>query len=143
MAWYTGISWWIFCRAEVAPATCLVLTLTGVSLLPLQYFNLTASRIAQSSKRDNTAMKTTCCRYIGVSSNHLHNGNPPIPFLNWSMSADREHPPFETFLSMSFFDYGEPQITVSPSIWIYFAVAIPVSTLILGGMSYWLCWLGV
>ena len=36
----------------------LVLTLVGVCPPSLQYFNLSASRIAQSSKRDNTAMKT-------------------------------------------------------------------------------------
>jgi len=39
---------------------------------------------------------------------------------------------------MSFFDYGGPQISVSPSIWIYFAAAVPLSGLILGGMAYWL-----
>ena len=41
-------------------------------------------------------------------------------------------------MSTTFFNYGEPQISVSPSIWIYFVVAIPVSALILGGMMYWL-----
>jgi len=44
---------------------------------------------------------------------------------------------------MSFFDYGDPQISVSPSIWIYFAAAVPLSVLILGGMAYWLRRVGV
>ncbi|GAP91333.1 putative Mg2+ transporter -like Zinc transport protein [Rosellinia necatrix] len=80
------------------------------------YFNLTTSKIAQASKSDSTAMKT-----IAVVTAVFF----PATFI-------------ATFLSTTFFNYSDSLVTTSSSIWIYFAVTIPVTIIVLGAMFYWL-----
>jgi len=41
-------------------------------------------------------------------------------------------------MSMTFFQFGESQLSMSNSIWIFFLIAVPLTVVILGGLVYWL-----